>query len=176
MNIEINILNPVDCSKIERCAMSCCFSKFGEHKRHIEWLPILVTRLFLGIFFILSGFYKLFDPKQHQELLNTIKSAHIPFPELSAYLVPFFECVCGFLILIGLLATLASSILFIIMIVALITNRIASLAAYKGVVFIENFLYLPEVLYALLLFWLIISGPGRFSIDYIFGTKKNRET
>jgi hypothetical protein len=31
---------------------------------------------------------------------------------------------------------------------------------------LDDFLYLPEVLYALFFIWLICSGPGKFSIDY----------
>jgi len=31
---------------------------------------------------------------------------------------------------------------------------------------LDDFLYLPEVLYALFLIWLICSGPGKFSVDY----------
>jgi putative oxidoreductase len=31
---------------------------------------------------------------------------------------------------------------------------------------LDDFLYLPEVLYVLFFFWLICSGPGKFSVDY----------
>jgi putative oxidoreductase len=31
---------------------------------------------------------------------------------------------------------------------------------------LDDFLYLPEVLYVLFFIWLICSGPGRFSVDY----------
>jgi uncharacterized membrane protein YphA (DoxX/SURF4 family) len=31
---------------------------------------------------------------------------------------------------------------------------------------LDDFLYLPEVLYVLLFIWLICSGPGKFSVDY----------
>jgi putative oxidoreductase len=31
---------------------------------------------------------------------------------------------------------------------------------------LDDFLYLPEVLYVLFFAWLICSGPGRFSVDY----------
>ena len=30
---------------------------------------------------------------------------------------------------------------------------------------LDDFLYLPEVLYTLTLVWLIFSGPGRYSVD-----------
>jgi putative oxidoreductase len=39
----------------------------------------------------------------------------------------------------------------------------------KGLSFLswlDDFLYLPEVLYVLFFIWLICSGPGKFSFDY----------
>ena len=30
---------------------------------------------------------------------------------------------------------------------------------------LDDFLYLPEVLYVLIFIWLICSGPGKFSVD-----------
>jgi putative oxidoreductase len=31
---------------------------------------------------------------------------------------------------------------------------------------LDDFLYLPEVLYVLFFIWLLCSGPGKFSVDY----------
>jgi putative oxidoreductase len=31
---------------------------------------------------------------------------------------------------------------------------------------LDDFFYLPEVLYLLFFIWLISSGPGKFSVDY----------
>jgi putative oxidoreductase len=53
------------------------------------------------------------------------------------------------------------------MIVAIATVQLATIA--KGLSFIDwldDFLYLPEVLYIIIFIWLICSGPGRFSVDY----------
>ncbi|MGH9539670.1 MAG: hypothetical protein ACRD3H_17225, partial [Terriglobales bacterium] len=38
--------------------------------------------------------------------------------------------------------------------------------ARQGISWLDDFLYLPEVLYVLFFIWLICSGPGRFSVDY----------
>ena len=51
------------------------------------------------------------------------------------------------------------------MIVAVATNRIHSIQATGVLAWIDDFLYLPEVLFVLILVWLIFSGPGRYSID-----------
>ncbi len=36
---------------------------------------------------------------------------------------------------------------------------------------LDDFLYLPEVLYVLFFIWLICSGPGKFSVDYWLTSK-----
>ena len=51
------------------------------------------------------------------------------------------------------------------MIVAIATNRIQSIQASSVLTWLDDFLYLPEVLYVIILAWLIFSGPGRYSID-----------
>ena len=53
------------------------------------------------------------------------------------------------------------------MIVATLTNAISTLP--KGLSplnWLDDFLYLPEVLYVLFFVWLLCSGPGKFSVDY----------
>ena len=67
------------------------FSKLGYKKRQCEWLPIFIVRLALGFFFILSGFFKLFDSKQYETLLKTLQDAQIPYAEFNAHFVPFLE-------------------------------------------------------------------------------------
>lgn len=148
------------------------FSKLGYKKRQCEWFAIFVVRLLLGIFFALSGFFKIFDGKQHANLLQTLKDAGVPFASFNAYFVPFMELVCGILLIIGFLTTLSSLALFVIMITAIITDRLASLAHHPGIIAFENFLYLPEVLYALMFFWLFFAGPGKLSLDHRYGKKK----
>jgi len=152
------------------------FSKFGYKKRQVEWFPILLARICLGIFFTLSGFFKVFHPKQHTALLETLQKAHVPFPEFNAYFVPILEFIGGILIIIGFLCSLASLMLFAIMIIALVTDRIASVALHGGLMTLENFLYLPEVLYALMFLWLFFSGPGKVSLDFSYGKKKRHST
>ncbi|MGH9496220.1 MAG: hypothetical protein ACRD3B_14570 [Candidatus Sulfotelmatobacter sp.] len=50
------------------------------------------------------------------------------------------------------------------MIVAIATNRIDSIHSIGVLAWIDDFLYLPEVLYVMILVWLIFSGPGRYSL------------
>ena len=69
------------------------------------------------------------------------------------------------LLALGLLTPLCSLALVIVMIVAIATNRIQSIQASGVLAWLDDFLYLPEVLYVIILVWLIFSGPGRYSID-----------
>ena len=52
------------------------------------------------------------------------------------------------------------------MIVAITTVQLATIS--KGLSFLDwldDFLYLPETMYIIILVWLICSGPGRVSVD-----------
>jgi len=53
------------------------------------------------------------------------------------------------------------------MIVATLTSAVFTLPkGLSPLSWLDDFLYLPEVLYVLFFFWLICSGPGKFSADY----------
>ncbi len=152
------------------------FSKIGYKKRQGEWLPILFVRICLGTFFILSGFFKVFHSKQHTALLKTLQKSNIPFPEFNAYFVPTLEFIGGILTLLGLFCSLASLMLFALMIIVLVTDRIASVALHDGLMTLKNFLCLPEILFALMFVWLFFSGPGKLSLDFSYGKKKRHST
>jgi hypothetical protein len=55
--------------------------------REWEWVGILLARLTVGLLFLLSGRGKLFRNDRRQQMQNTLREAHIPFPELNALLV-----------------------------------------------------------------------------------------
>ena len=67
--------------------------------------------------------------------------------------------------MVGLFTPLCALVLVVDMIVAVATNRIHSIQASGVLAWLDDFLYLPEVLYVMILVWLIFSGPGRYSID-----------
>ena len=70
----------------------------------------------------------------------------------------------------GLLSSLCCIALIFDMIVAIATVQPATIA--KGLSFIDwldDFLYLPEVLYIIIFIWLICAGPGRASVDHAVG-------
>ena len=136
-----------------------------------EWIPVTAARVLIGIFFCISGGTKLFVPAQFVVLEETMVQSHIPFPHANALFVATVEFVCGAGLAIGLLTPLCAAILMGDMIVAIATNRIHSIHASGVLAWLDEFLYLPEVLYTLILVWLIFSGPGRYSVDSLIAWK-----
>jgi len=130
-----------------------------------EWIPVTAARVLIGVFFCISGGTKLFVPAQFRVLEQTIIESHIPFPHANALFVATVEFACGIGLAVGLLTPLCAAMLAVDMIVAIATNRIHSIQASGVLAWLDEFLYLPEVLYILILVWLVFSGPGRYSLD-----------
>jgi len=128
-------------------------------------MPVTAARVLIGIFFCISGGTKLFVKAQFGVLKQTMVHSHVPFPYASALFVAMVEFACGAGLALGLLAPLCAAMLMGDMIVAIATNRIHSIQASGVLARLDDFLYLPEVLYTLILVWLIFSGPGRYSVD-----------
>ena len=132
-----------------------------------EQYAVLLVRFSIGLFFAISGANKLFSADGMKQIYETLVEAKVPFPRQTAYFVSSVEFVGGSLLAVGLLSSPASVALLIDMTVAVLTNALSTLP--KGLSplnWLDDFLYLPEVLYVLFFIWLICSGPGRFSIDY----------
>jgi len=134
-----------------------------------EWIPVAAARVLIGIFFCISGGTKLFVPAQFRVMEQTLVQSHIPFPHANALFVALVEFACGAGLALGLLTPLCAAMLAGDMLVAIATNRIHSIHASGVLAWVDDFLYLPEVLYMLILVWLIFSGPGRYSIDGFIG-------
>ncbi len=135
--------------------------------RDLEQYGILLVRVSIGLFFAISGANKLFVAGGTKPVYDTLVQAKIPFPRQTAYFVASVEFVCGSLVTVGFLSSPACAALMIDMLVATLTNALSTLP--KGLSplnWLDDFLYLPEVLYVLFFIWLICSGPGKFSVDY----------
>jgi putative oxidoreductase len=133
--------------------------------RAAEWIPVTAVRVLIGIFFCISGGTKLFVPARFSAMENTLVQSHIPFPHANAIFVSVVEFAAGAGLVIGLMTPLCAAVLVVDMIVAIATNRIHSIQAAGVLARLDDFLYLPEVLYVMILVWLIFSGPGRYSLD-----------
>ncbi len=133
----------------------------------LEQYAILLVRVSIGLFFAISGANKLFVVGGTKPVYETLVKANIPFPRQTAYFVAGVEFVCGALAAVGFLSSVACVALLIDMIVATLTNALSTLpAGLSPLNWLDDVLYLPEVLYVLFFIWLICSGPGKFSVDH----------
>jgi putative oxidoreductase len=133
----------------------------------LEQYAILLVRVSIGLFFAISGANKLFVAGGTKPVYDTLVKAKVPFPQLTAYFVSGVEFICGSLVAVGFLSSAACLALMIDMVVAILTNAISTLPkGLSPLSWLDDFLYLPEVLYVLFFIWLICSGPGKFSVDY----------
>jgi putative oxidoreductase len=133
----------------------------------LEQYAILLVRVSLGLFFAISGANKLFAAGGMKAIYETLVEAKVPFPHQMAYFVSSVEFACGSLLTLGLLSSPACVALLIDMVVAVLTNALSTMPkGLSSLNWLDDFLYLPEVLYVLFFFWLICSGPGRFSVDF----------
>ena len=128
---------------------------------------VLLVRVSIGLFFAISGANKLFVAGSRQTMYETLVKAKVPFPRQTAYFVAGVEFVAGSLLTVGFLSSPACVALLIDMIVATLTSAVSTLPkGLSPLSWLDDFLYLPEVLYVLFFIWLICSGPGKFSVDY----------
>jgi putative oxidoreductase len=134
--------------------------------RSWEQFSILLARVSLGIFFAVSGGNKLLVPNHTRQMYKTLVGAGIPFPHFMTYFVSSVEFISGCLLIIGMLTSLCCAALIIQMIVAIATVQLATLSKGVSILdWLDDFLYLPETLYIIILIGLICSGPGRVSVD-----------
>lgn len=138
-----------------------------------EWFPVLLARVSMGLFFAISGWNKLFTVAHWKGLLAGMIATGLPFPKLMALFLAWFEFVGGSLLTIGFMSTFFSIGLAFAMLVAIVTVEIPFVIppGLGPLDWLDWFLYLPQVLYVLIFLWLIIKGPGPYSVDAIIARK-----
>lgn len=132
-----------------------------------EWIGVLLARLSVGLLFALSGGGKLFVPARREQMRKTLSDAGIPVPEISTVVVSSVEFVFGALLVIGFLTPLCCVMLSGVMIGALSTTILPGIKAESVIGWLGEVLYLPEVLYLVILVWLLFSEPGWLSVDHL---------
>src|SRR5947208_9599302 len=148
-----------------------CLRIFLVELHALQWLGILMARLAVGLLFFLSGRGKLFVPERRKQMRETLVAAKVPFPDFNAVFVATVEFVFGFLLILGLATPLACLMLSCVMIVAIATTAIQNIKATSPLAWLSEFVYVPDVLYLVILFWLFLSGPGWLSIDHLYSPK-----
>src|ERR1700727_1115988 len=132
-----------------------------------EHYAILLVRVSLGLFFAISGANKLFVAGTTKTMYETLVEAKVPFTRMMTYFVSGVVVVVVSLLTVGFLSSPACVALLVDMLVAILSTKLSAMP--KGLSplnWLDDFLYLPEVLYVLFFLWLICSGPGKFSVDY----------
>jgi putative oxidoreductase len=138
-----------------------------------EWFPILLARVSLGLFFAISGFNKLFVTAKFNALVTTMASIGLPFPTLMTILLASTEFYGGAMLTIGLLSSFWAFALAFAMVVAIVTVEIPLLIppGLPPLLWLDWFLYLPQVMYVILFIWLMVRGPGPHSIDALIARR-----
>jgi putative oxidoreductase len=136
----------------------------------VGWTDIALTlnRIAVGAFFALSGYHKLFNPQRHRALTDQLKELGIHALGFNQWWVPTVEFTAGSALVIGILAPLAAFGLLFLILVAIATTGRQRIKLYKPIDEadrIDDWLYLPEVLYAFMLIMVVSAGAGPYSLD-----------
>ena len=138
----------------------------------IGWPDIALTlnRIAVGAFFMHSGYHKLFYAERHRTFVDELKALGVPALGFNQWWVPLVEFSAGVAVLVGLLAPLAALGLFVIILVAIATSGRQRIKLYKPIDRgdrVDDWLYLPETLYAFMLIIIISAGAGPYSLDAV---------
>src|SRR6202046_4063038 len=136
----------------------------------LGWTSVALTlnRIAVGAFFMLSGFHKLFNADRHRTVVDELKALGIHAVGFNQWWVPLVEFSAGAAVLVGLLAPLAALGLLVLILVAIVTSGPQRIKLYKPIDEadrIDDWLYLPEVLYAFMLIIVVSAGAGPYSLD-----------
>jgi uncharacterized membrane protein YphA (DoxX/SURF4 family) len=136
----------------------------------VGWTDIALTlnRVAVGMFFMFSGYHKLFNTERHRVFAEELRSLHVHAVGINQWWVPLVEFSAGGAVVIGLLAPLAALGLLVIILVASATTGRERIKAFKPIDRadrLDDWLYLPETLYAFMLIMIISAGAGPYSLD-----------
>jgi putative oxidoreductase len=126
--------------------------------RRLDVVALLIARLTVGVLFVSTGWGKVHNI---EKIIGYFGELHIPAPAFNAVLASWTELLCGSLLVVGLASRLAAIPLMVTMVVAILT---AKLDEIHGV---PDLLGEVEWTYLVLLFIVVVFGPGKASVDAI---------
>ena len=127
-----------------------------------EWLGPLLLRLVFGWFWLETGWAKLHNLEFFSQ---RFVEWGIPFPMLSATASGAVDLVGGALLILGLGTRLIAIPMIVNMLVALAVVVLPTIST------LDEFVELDEVLYVAVLFWLLMAGPGKASLDQLIAAR-----
>jgi uncharacterized membrane protein YphA (DoxX/SURF4 family) len=136
----------------------------------VGWTDIALTldRVAVGMFFMFSGYHKLFNVQRHRAMVDELTALHVVGVRINQWWVPSVEFAAGSAVFIGFLTPLAALGLLVIVLVASVTSGRVRIKGYQPIDRadrIDNWLYLPEILYAFMLIIFVSAGAGPYSLD-----------
>lgn len=127
-----------------------------------EWLGPLLLRLVFGWFWLETGWAKLHNLEFFSQ---RFVEWGIPFPMLSATASGAVDLIGGALLILGLGTRLIAIPMIVNMLVALAVVVLPTIST------LDEFVELDEVLYVAVLFWLLMAGPGKASLDQLIAAR-----
>lgn len=129
-------------------------------------LPPLLFRIVLAYGFYEPATMKL---KNFSGIVEWFTSMGMPLPKLNAFLATGTETVGFVLLFLGLAIRIISIPLMVVMVVAIVTVHLGN-----GFEAGDNGFEIP-IYYLLMLFSLLITGPGKFSLDALITKLYNKK-
>ncbi|MEK7636255.1 MAG: DoxX family protein [Patescibacteria group bacterium] len=133
-----------------------------------KWRDIapLALRVVTGVLFMAHGYQKLTEITI-TKFGGFLGSVGIPFPLFFAPVVTYVELIGGIMLIFGFMTHWVSKLLALIMLVAVVMVHLD-----KGV-FVAKGGYELALLLFVAVFSLMITGAGKWSVDYLLAKKKN---
>lgn len=125
---------------------------------------LLIIRLFVGCMLIRHG-WQIFDPQHINDSETWLTEVNFPFPRISAYIGKLSELLGGIFLALGFCIR-------IIALPAVFTMFIITFIIGNGDIFGERSYPFLLLLYYITFF---ITGPGKWSLDYLLFDKKNEK-
>ena len=117
-----------------------------------------MARLVVGYVFLLSGWGKL---NNLPAMIERFTEWGIPYPHILTPFVSGVEFFGGLLLMVGLLTRIAGGALAVVMVVAILSAKLADVDS------LETLLGFEESTYFAVFTWLAIAGAGKASLDYL---------
>lgn len=131
--------------------------------QQFEHIALGLNQVAVGGFFAISGYHKFFNAERHAALVKTLQEDGVPLLKFNAWWVPMWELVAGSFVALGIMAPLFSLPLLAICLVACCVDgrkRVHDWQPIDKADLIDDWLYLPEVLYIFSLLIVLFAGPG----------------